>query len=84
MHQGKEGDKHMKIKVYQSIVECSCTDIQQAIVFQSAEFGWVEYYENCDITSPFIWRNKKDMIDSTWKSKECFQKYGKIEYLGNL
>jgi len=75
----------MKIKIY--LNECVNGDV--SIILQSEEFGWMEYYDNDDEFSPLTWKNKAELIYSTFgntfsQKLRNFEKWNKLTYIGDL
>lgn len=77
----------MQVKIYLHEVYIDRNRIDTSYVLVSKEFGWMEFYEE-DEKPTFIWKNKKDMIESSYnprkKEWETFEKYGNLTLLGYL
>ena len=73
----------MKMRVY--FIEQTWGD--DHIAFYSPETGWMEYFDEYDAYTPFIYKTKKEMISETFNGKDRldFVKSNiKFTYLGDL
>jgi hypothetical protein len=74
----------MKVKVYHHIWQTFGRNVEQTMVFYSKEFGWREYFADDDVDECLHHKNKTEMIKSTYVQPHYFEKYGKLQYLGEL
>lgn len=76
----------IKVKIY--LHEVNNGDM--SICLYSKEFGWLEYYDNYDIGSPFVYISKIDMINASYINNpnetklDAFKRCGKLTYIGEL